>query len=143
MIKHILLLSALVLALPVAAHQDPDAGCQSVKESSAMTMAKYYSLKPSSISVTIKTVYKPVGEQDVISHTESTYGDNVCVMEWVTTFLGCGNLLKYMSCKPEKEVKEDEIRAERIRAVFHDFRSRGEQPKPEEPSPAAPSPDAS
>jgi hypothetical protein len=137
MIKHILLLSALVLA------QDPDAGCQSVKESSAITMAKYYSLKPGSISVSIKNVFKPVGEQDVITHTESTYGDDVCVMEWVTTFPGCGNLLKYMSCKPEKEVKDDEIRAQRIRKVFQGFPRVEEKAKAEIPSPDAPSPDAS
>jgi hypothetical protein len=143
MIKHILLLSALVLALPVAAAQVPGADCQSVKESSAITMAKYYSLRPSSISVTIKNVYKPVGSSDVTSHSESTYGDSVCVMEWVEVFPGCGSLLKYMSCKPEKDMKADKIRDERIRTVFHDFPRVEKKPEPEKPSTNAPSPDAS
>lgn len=139
MIKRLLLLgSMLLLALPVAA-QEPELVCQSVKELSTITMGTYYSLKPSSVTVNVKNVFKPEDTKDVTTSIETTYRDDVCHMKWLTPALGCMSQLQYLDCKSAKEFEEDKARAERLRVIFRNFPSVEDKPEPEAPL----SPDAS
>ncbi|WP_338924502.1 hypothetical protein V0M98_33345 (plasmid) [Pseudomonas silesiensis] len=122
MIKHVLLLSSMLVALPVLAAQQPASeqtqACQSIKDLSALTMGTFYSIPPTSVRVEIQRLSKPENISDVLSIVNTSYKDQNCIIEWVTPVSGCMSQLRSLYCTSLKERQELQAHLERLEKVM-------------------------
>lgn len=127
MIKHVLLLSTLMLALPAMATKkekvDDFIQCPTVKRMSIMTMSNAFDFgKTAAIDVSFLSVSKLPDSNLIKSKVVTKYGDMVCDMDWETPVMGCFSELSYLSCRTAQQREEDRQRKELLRKSLKSFR---------------------
>jgi hypothetical protein len=127
MIKHVLLLSTLMLTLPAMAVNketvDDFIQCPTVKRMSIMTMSNAFDFgKTAAIDVSFSSVSKFPDSRVITSKVVTKYGDMVCDMEWETPVMGCFSELSYLSCSTAQQREEDRQRKEILRKSLESFR---------------------
>lgn len=122
MIKHVLLLSSMLVVLPALAARHPEGeqtqACQSVTDLSASTMSTFYSIPATAVRVEIQRLSKPENLPDVLSVVNTSFKDQNCIIEWLTPPSGCMSQLRSLYCTSLKERQELQAHLKRLEAAI-------------------------